>query len=80
MSWPSGSSSPLASGRNGYVDLRRLVQAELCAVLGRELSRAGDVIGVDVRVDHIAQREPALAQQRLVLRGVDRRIDDRGFV
>ena len=49
---------------------RRLVQAERRAVRGGQLPRAGDVVGVDVRIDHVAQAEVARAQQGLVLLGL----------
>ena len=61
-------------------DLRRLVQAELGAMLGGQPARAGDVVGVDVGVDHVAQPEVALLEQRLVLLDRERRIDDRRLV
>jgi hypothetical protein len=38
------------------------------------------VVRVDVRVDHVAQMEAALAKQRLVLLGFNRRVDDRRLV
>jgi hypothetical protein len=61
-------------------DLGVLVQAELRAVLGRQRASAGDVIGVDVGVDHVAQPKIALAQQLIVLLDVERGIDDRRLV
>ena len=49
-------------------------------MLGGEPAGAGDVVGVDVGVDHIAEAEAALREERLVLLDVDRRVDDRGLV
>jgi len=51
----------------GVAHLGRLVQADLGPVPGRELPRAGHVIGVDVGVDHVAELEPALLEQPVVL-------------
>ena len=59
---------------------RRLVHAELRAMLGRQSPGAGDVVRVHVGVDHIPQLETTLAEQRLVLGSLDGRIDDRGLV
>ena len=80
LSWPSGSSSPLASGRNGYVTRADSCRQSSAPCCGGELARAGDVVGVDVRVDHVAKLKVALAQQRLVLLGLDGRVDDRRLV
>src|SRR5262249_33909709 len=59
---------------------RRLVQAQLGAVLRGQPPRARDVVGVDVRVDHVAEREVALLQERVVLLDPERRVDDGGLV
>src|SRR5262249_22194765 len=59
---------------------RRLVHAQLRAMLGRELPCAGYVVGVDVGVDDVAESELALAKKRLVLGGVDGRVDDCRFM
>src|SRR5262249_11261663 len=59
---------------------RRLVQTKRRLMLRGQRSGARHVIRVDVRVDHVTQRKITLAQQRLVLVDLNRRVDDRRLV
>ena len=51
----------------GIAHARRLVQAERGAMRLGQCARAGDVVGVDVGVDDVAQRKVARAQQVVIL-------------
>src|SRR5262249_151377 len=63
----------------GIRHLGRLVQAQF-GLRGRgQPARPGDVVGVDVRVNDVAQAEVAFAEQGLIGLGVDGRVDDGRF-
>ena len=64
----------------GIFHTGRLVQAQLSAVFCRQSPCSGDVVGVDVSVDHVAKSELPLAQQVIILLNLGRRIDDCGFM
>src|SRR5262249_35625578 len=61
-------------------DSRRFVEAELASMLRDQAARAGDMIGMDLRIDYVSQSEAALAQQCIVLLRLDRRVDNRRVV
>src|SRR5215471_2669074 len=60
--------------------LRRFVKAELGPILGGQAARAGDMIGMNVRIDDVLQPEAALAQQSIVRLSLNRRVDNRRLV
>jgi hypothetical protein len=61
----------VAQGTEGVGDGRALVQAQLPAGGGDQAPRPGDVVGVDVGVEHVAQGEPAALQEGQVRLDLD---------
>src|SRR2546421_8058979 len=53
------------------------MQAQLRSMLLGQSPGSGDVIGMNVRVDNVAQGELPLPEQRVVLLDLNGRIDDR---
>src|SRR5262249_50300337 len=60
--------------------LRRFVEAELGPILRRQAARAGEMIGMNVRIDDVLQMKAALVEQPIVRLRLERRIDDRRIV